>query len=172
MRVSLSAVGVLIVLLCSGTAFAEDRIVSSEDGTIHASLPEGWVKSDSNKKKNRLQVKDPENDYFLLFLADSKADIDTNLKDYAKGRLDHILGTLKDGSATDAKSTKVGEDNAIQYEITGTLKETGLRLKYLLTIVETKKSYYQCMGWCIASKFAMAKPELEKVTQGLTEKAE
>ena len=175
MRGSMSAPGVLVVvvmlLLSAPSAWAQERIISSEDGVIRVSIPEGWVKSDVNKKKDRLQVKDPENEYYVLFLYDSKSDLDTNLKDYAKGRCDHIVESLKNGSATEPKAVKVGENTAIQYEISGSGKETGVRLKYLFTVVETKTAYVQCMGWSIASKYGLAKPELEKVTQGLTEKS-
>ncbi len=161
----------VVVFAAVAVAADEDKMLTSGDKTLRCQLPEGWAISDDNKDADRLQIKNDAKECYMLFLSDAKADLDTNIKQYSEDRRDAMLQKLDNAKSSDAKQIAVGTHKAYQYEITGTVKDGRLRLKYLVTIFETEDRYVQCVGWSVASKFDDDKTELEKATDGFRDNA-
>jgi hypothetical protein len=165
----------MILLAFVATTFAAmpmlaaEKTIEGKSKQVELQLPEGWAQEESSNKDAELLAHHEGKDCYVLVIIDDKADIDGGLKKYAERRRDAIAANNESSKKGEAKEVKVNGMPAIQYEIQG-VRPSGLKLHYLLTVVETDRFYAQVMGWSTESKFEGAKAALAEAPQGLREK--
>jgi hypothetical protein len=141
--------------------------LTSQDGRVQLQLPDGWhVQAVDQKYVRRLGSNDH---YFVALISNNKEDY-TGLKAYSQIAVDGIVHKVKDAKASEGRPVKLGEFPALRYEITGTT-DKGVRLGYVLTVVETKGYFNQVLSWTMKSQFATYKLKMGELANGVHERA-
>jgi hypothetical protein len=152
---------------CRRARAAGAPALTSKDGRVQLQLPDGWhVQAFDQKNVKGLGSNDH---YFVALISDNKEDF-AGLKAYSQIVVDQMVHKFKDAKASEGRPVKLGEFPALRYEITGTTNK-GLRLAYVLTVVETKGHFNQVVSWTVNSQFATYKHKMGELANGVHEMA-
>lgn len=138
--------------------------LTSSDSRVELQLPDSWHQEEPDKPD---WLKASNDNRYVMVISENKEDF-SDIAAYASIVVSQMLGKLKDGKASDAQKIEIGGRPALRYEITGTVSN-GLRISYLLTIVETEQRFTQVLAWSLRSQFAASKDELSRLAEGLRE---
>jgi hypothetical protein len=142
--------------------------VKGRDGFAELSLPAGWAEGDAPENAGmQLLAVNAKSEAYVEVVGESREDLTWTLAEYG----DKIRGNMaKKGtntSQTDWEAIKVAGFDARQCELHMTLK--GMKLGYLITVVQTPGRYYQILAWTLDSRFDANKPSMQKINDGFKE---
>lgn len=148
------------------------QTIQSTDGISEIDVPSNWTVRTNLNEEADIQVGDKSDAEFLIVISESKDDFspDFTLTQYA----DAVLGAMKtEGTITEmtvGAPTRLEIDSrkAIQYEISGTLKF--VKIGYVITFIEGKKTLHQILVWAQKSRLASKKGAFQKMTESFRER--
>jgi hypothetical protein len=151
-------------------ATEEGQILTNEDAAVELTLPESWTEASQLHREAQLQAADPDNDLFILVLAERdesllRFGLEENAERY-RALLADRLASVESSTPTDVSF--VGDNFASQHEIRGRL-EDGTEVVYLHTTVVTEQGYYQVVGWTTPEQYSSYQSELETITDTFQE---
>lgn len=156
--------GLLLLSPFASVSPAAGLTLTGADGRIELQLPEGWNGEPPDQPG---WLKASNQNLYVLVISESKDDF-ADINAYGDLVAKQMVKRLKEGEASAAQQTIVGGRPALRYEIFGTISN-GLRIGYLLTVVETEHRFSQVLGWTLRSEFAARKDELGALADGLRE---
>ncbi|MDF2986573.1 MAG: hypothetical protein K0R50_2083 [Eubacterium sp.] len=144
--------------------------VTSPDGKIKASIPEGWTEDNLDNPDASIQLSNEEEFGYTLIVIEDKADYDTSTKlaDYQKIILDSMVDTLGGTEAvkkSEPESIKVNNYQAIQCDLEGFFE--GTSVKYLITCIDAQDHYLQVVSWSYPGKFDSNKDDFNTVLNSI-----
>jgi hypothetical protein len=137
----------------------------SNDGKVKITLPSGWLQAAAPIPAHQLHAKNAVIDAGLLINYIDNADV-KDLETFAKSQNTKLINNLSDGSASEVKKIKVNGNDAFQTEIVGTAKNS-LRIKYLITNIDSGKLVVTLMTWTLESKYDVNRAYFEGLPKKL-----
>lgn len=137
---------------------SEDFVLTAKDKSFQITLPPTWIKNDAlitrinplfkvgaiNNSKNPIQ--------FVAVTSEDKSGFSDNyhVNDYSKLIIDQMkeLGVVEEFKVVSEKDITINGLSAKQFEISGVVGS--INAAYLMTLIETKTSFYQLMFWSAA----------------------
>lgn len=138
--------------------------LTTNDNRIELQLPDSWHQEEPDKPG---WLKASSDNHYVMVISENKEDF-SDIYAYASLVVSQMVAKLKDAKSSDAQKFEIGGRPALRYEITGTVSN-GLRISYLLTIVETDQRFTQVLAWSLRSQFAASKDEFARLAEGLRE---
>ncbi len=174
MRLAAIIAGLVFILAaCSCLAKEPNKAIQSKNGHSQITLPDGWVEANLRSGRNKISAKCDEKAAYVLVIAEAKVDLpkDKTAEDYAARILKIEQGkkALEHQSLSAAKKLKIHGYPAVQYELTGTLKSNGVRIKYLKTFVALPTQFCQVICWTTQSRFDECRSDFDAVTGSVDE---
>ncbi len=144
--------------------------VTSSDGKIKASIPEGWTEDDLDNEDAAIQMSNEEESGYTLIIIEDKADYDASSKlaDYQKIILDSMVDTLGGAEAvkkSEPANIKVNDYEAIQCDLQGFFE--GMSVKYLITCIDGENNYVQVVSWSSPGKFDSNREDFNTVLNSI-----
>ncbi len=154
-------------VLDAGVALAVE--ITSSDQLSRIEVPEGWMKQANLHEDAEIQLFNPQKDLYLIVLSESKMDFDNiGYEEHSGMTRKSLLHNLTNGKEVgDPIKLDINGMPALQYEITGSVNK--LRVVYLHTTVDGKKTFHQIIAWCLPSNFQKYRAELETVIKSFKE---
>jgi hypothetical protein len=134
---------------------------TSADRLTQVILPAGWREAD-RPAGVQLNIENPSKDIHVFIHTVSKPK-DMSFAQYSESARDNLKNYLTSGQVTQTANTTVNGSPAIQYEIQGISGKNDVQ--YLLTIVDSPKSFFQITGWTLRPKFEQNRNELQQIVQ-------
>lgn len=145
------------------SAAAGVRLVS-KDGRVALNLPAGWTEQPTDSSE-RVQATD--GTHYVLVITENKEDF-ANLRAYTETVRKQMTGRLTDADNTDITELRLGGNPAMRCEIFGT-HSSGVRVGFLVTVVETGTRFTQVIGWAARSAYRTDREILASLPEGLEE---
>ena len=154
-------------------AFAEEEehppnIMRSKDGRIQIgiAIQLHWKKSPS-KSTIHIQAVDEAKSSTVIVISENQSRFD-GLEQYSRIVREKMCQNLRDPQADRGEKIEVAGHSAVRFEITG-ISSNGLRMGFLLTIIQTETRFNQVIGCCLRTRFADRKDEFVKIAANLKE---
>ncbi len=147
------------------------QMVHDRDGRLRVLLPPGWQAVPTSVPEAVLYAVDEEDQLVFFVYAEEKSalaalDSDYHQLDGYSGLLRQLLMNGMTGTRQGTPTrTTIGGFSAIQCLVSGELK--GDALTFLVTVVETPKTFYQLRAVAAANQFEIFGPELVNLTASL-----
>ncbi len=145
----------------ASTMSAKGSELVSTDQMIRINAPSHWKVMTKVNDEAQLQAGSPYREEYLLVFNEPKSDLDVDLKGYGELLTGHLQDVMTDAQVSEPEKLTINGLNALRYTVSGTLK--GLKIDYLLTVVESPKHYHQMMMWTLRSKKDSAFPVFRDV---------
>jgi len=146
---------------------AEATVLTSRDGRIKLQVPDGYAERTPPKAVISLEAVNEAESSTILVISESQTQFDS-LQAYGEIVRQMMIDKLKDAQVDAGQKLQVSGNPAIRYEITG-ISSGGLRMAFLLTIIQTDTRFTQVIGSCIRSAFSDRKQEFENITATMKE---
>jgi hypothetical protein len=149
---------------------AEDKssglTLNSADGKMRLTLPAHWDSHDFHLDAVRIGAAREGEGEYVQIISDSRDQYVNDLKQYTDGKMETMVVMLQGAKLTADGGMDIHGRRAIRYEIEGKLPDSGLKIGYVLTVIETKDDYIQVVSWCPGTKFAEHRGELQGLADG------
>lgn len=165
----LSIIGMIFGMIDIASRTPTEEIFYSKDKQFQISAPSDWSKDSSLHDEADIGISNRSREKYLLVLSESKQDVDSSLtlQEYAQV----IEANLQEGvdhvSIDKQIRTVVDNQVAIQFNAKGEVD--GIKVAYIVTLVETPTHFHQIMAWTEEKRFASLKQELQKVSASFRE---
>ncbi len=182
MTISLRNVGTLFLLLTitAGCKIFEQvqkkveetqkpKVITSEDGKCQLTVPGSWsVRKDLNEEAS-IQVANLFAEQYTVVIADSKADFtdDVGLGGYAEMIRKGATNAIQTPIVSEDRSLLVNGYPALQFEVSGSIES--VKARWIYTVIDAPKGYYQIVAWTLHSKYEANKPVLLEVSSSFRE---
>ena len=139
----------------------------SADKHVSIRVPESWKTKDlvSGALIGAANLSD---ENYVVVLEDSKADFEDNLtfERYSENIQKQLMTNISNGQIQGAvKDVQVAKLNANQFVFFGTVD--GTKIAYVITLIETDKSFYRVLAWTLQSRFEKNKTLLQNVGESV-----
>ncbi len=181
LSVAIAGCGRLIDSLTSLAGLeTESQIEGQADGTATATqladnrnrfqieIPPGWQNAAGELHRDaEIQATNSDQGLYVIVLAEDSTtrlntfDLSENASIYRRFIVD---GLSSISASTSTEVTSIGEHDAIQYEISGTLD--GSPVTYLHTTIRSDNRYYQVLAWTDQARYD---DSLRQLFQGITD---
>ena len=143
--------------------------LSSADGKCAVKLPASWYAKNKLNEQAGLQAADIAANSYVIVISESKKNFkaDETLEDYTDSIIEKAPDQVTGFKNSSVKSFKLGDYEAQQFEVTGTVEKT--RLKWLLTTIDAPKNYHQIMVWTTEAKYEANKKLFEQIVESFEE---
>jgi len=128
----------------------------STDHMIGITAPSHWKILTKVNDEAQLQAGAPYREEYLLISNELKSDLDLDLKGYAGLLVGHLKDVMTDAVVSEPEEVTINGLKALRFTAAGTIK--GLKVDYLVTVVESQKHFHQLMMWTLRSKKDSAFP--------------
>jgi hypothetical protein len=125
----------------------ESKMIISKDGSCILTIPASWIHLEKLNKKASIRVGSQIHQQYLTVITGSKGD--GTFEEYAATASDKLQSRLKGSKKGEAEELFIGDKRALRYQLTGTRQ--GVKMTYILTVIEGAKGYYQVLAWTTAS---------------------
>ncbi|MEM8530066.1 MAG: hypothetical protein AAGF95_04440 [Chloroflexota bacterium] len=139
------------------------KTVIASDGQSQIIVPRVWQERADLNDQAEIQAANPLREQYVIVLTESKADfadLDVDLPAYAEIIRDNFVDSVG-VSVTDEQSFSISGNNAIQYELRGTVDD--LDVVYWMTGTESEDNYYQILSWTLEEYVTRNEPVLQDV---------
>jgi hypothetical protein len=142
--------------------------ITSKDGRIRLTLPAGWFQADAPKPLSNVQMfaRNPSFGGTLFVSLDEKTDIQ-DLEVYGRTLQRLLANKLSETELSKVQRTAVNGHPAVRFDVGGVTN--GVRIHYLMTVVDGKSTVLKLNAWTVESKFIEHRDELAALAAGLTE---
>jgi hypothetical protein len=169
-----SRTGVLASLVCLALlvapSLADDSdavIIKSRDGDMQLALPTGW--DSITPDKPQIAAENPAKHEQVEVFTASHSDIHNTLRNYAQSECDAFARNFTETTISSPDEVQFGANNAVRYEIHGTLKTNESKTGLVLTVVDLDRHFASVLSYCPESNFSDNEADLQDVPRGLSE---
>lgn len=153
---------VSILAACGGSS--DPQVFKSQDSLFQVEATTDW--KDAGTQLNpagNLQIYNPQKEKYLLAITESKKDFggEFTLQQYYDAVTQPFLSTLADAKQGDIKEVTINGNKGMQYKLEGSMD--GIKVTYLVTLVETPTHYAQLLIWSLSSKYDKYQEEYTKI---------
>jgi hypothetical protein len=166
-RVQHSCFLLLIGCFLGSVRAAEPVILTSRDGRIQLHVPDGYSERTPPKAVISLEALNYAESATILVISEGQSQFDS-LQAYGEIIRQMMLDKLKDAQSDSGIKLQISGNPAIRYEITG-ISSGGLRMGFLVTIIQTETRFTQVIGSCVRAQFSDRKDEFAKIAATLKE---
>ena len=92
---------------------------------------------------------------------------DFTLDDYSDAVSSSMGGVMTSPEFSDIEALTINGYDAKQYTLSGEIDK--IKIKYLVTLVETDNGYYQIISWSLLSRFDNALDTFKQIAESFTE---
>lgn len=160
------AIAALVVLGADRTGLA-DEMLTSKTGNLQIRVPENFDEAPPVKPAVKIQAIDDAEHSVIMVLSEPKAGF-SDVQAYGQTVRDQMLAKLRDGQSDGGRIFALNKLPAIVFEITG-IGTNGLRMAFLLTVIETDSRYNQVIGSCLRTDFERHKATFASIARTLKE---
>lgn len=139
----------------------------SADKHVSIRIPESW-KTENLVSGALIGAANLRDENYVVVLEDSKADFEDNLsfERYSENIQKQLMTNIANGQIQGAvKDIQVAKLPANQFVFFGTAD--GIKIAYVITLVETDKSFYRILAWTMQSRFDKNKALLQNVGESV-----
>ena len=142
-----------------------------KDGTLKINLPRTWKPMEITGGGGDIQLalSNTQQDTQLFLISDNRDQLKLSLKKYTARvieELNHTTG-LDNPTNTDPESLQINGQDAMRFEFHAV--DAGIKMAYLVTIIQSDKTFNQLQFRCTESRFTKSKAGWEKLAEGLKE---
>jgi hypothetical protein len=168
MRPFLSTIPLALIFLIAASRFAAAQAtLTSKDGRVQIQVPGGYAQKTPPKPVIKIEAVDEPAGATILVISESQRQF-ASLAEYAERVRDQMTSRLKDPQSDAGEKLQSGGNPAIRYEITG-ISSNGMRMAFLVTIVQTETNFNQVIGSCLRGTLADHRAEFEKAAETVKE---
>ena len=167
MRSSAQLLFMTLLVSCSGLSARAGETLTSKDGRVQIQLPEGYSEKTPPKPTIKIEAVDGGAGATLLVISENQKDF-ASLAEYGEIVRGQMMERLKDPQGNAGEKLEIGDHPAIRYEITG-ISSNGMRMAFLVTVIQTETRFNQVVGSCMRVNFADHKADFVKVAETLKE---
>ncbi len=145
------------------------RDVVSTDGVLQITVPESYKDVAIGNDAANLQVANEEDYKYTMTIAESKSDFceSYTLSDFYEVISQSMAGTLESVDLSDAESVVIGDYDAVQFTLSGTVSNA--RVKYLVTLIITDTGYYQILSWSLQNLYYDSEATFKRIAESFVE---
>lgn len=139
----------------------------SADKQVSIRVPETWVTKDLLPTA-LIQAAKLIDENYVVVLEDPKTDFDDNLpfETYSENIQKQLMANIKNGQIQGTvKELQIAKLPAKQFAFFGSAE--GIKVAYIVTLIETDKSFYRVLAWTMQSRFEKNKPLLQNVSKSI-----
>jgi hypothetical protein len=145
----------------SKSEISKDKVVKTSDGYAQLSFPKDWKAATSPNPETKLYHSDGKSVVTVIRENKSMFSEDMTTDDYCSIITESMIGRLENPVTTESKSVKINNYPALQFEIQGEVQK--IKIKYLVSIVETNDSYYQLIAFTSQGEYNKQKSSYGKI---------
>lgn len=145
----------------SKTEVSKDNVVKTSDGYAQLSFPKEWKSTTSPNPETKLFCTDGKSGIAIIHDNKSIFSDDMTIEDYCSLVTENMTGRIDNPVTTEAKSVKINNYPALQFELQGELQK--IKFKYLVSVVETDGGYYQLLAYSNQSDYSKFKNNYIKI---------
>lgn len=157
-------------------AFSQTTFKDTKAGHAFAISVPSYMESTYGLNDNAIaQYKCDEKELYTFIIEDSKAELKfleielNNAQQFYDFFIKDFLLDLKDRTVSKSKTSKVGANTIIQSDATYTDEETGLKIYYHITIVETPTYFYKVLSYTSVENKEKVRADLDKLAKSIKE---
>lgn len=149
----------------------QPKVLTAADGTCQLSIPGGWVEDKALNDEAVIQTSHRFDELYVVVMSNNKADFttDVTLDSLTQILRKNMSESVQQAESSNPTSTYISGNPARQFEMSGAVD--GIKIKYIYTVVEAPKYYYQIISWTLASRFDGNKSKLLEVVDSFKETA-
>ncbi|TKI58695.1 RDD family protein [Brevibacillus antibioticus] len=165
----LSIISMIFGIINFASRTPTEEIFYSKDKKFQITASSDWRKDSALHDEAGIEISNRISEKYVVVLSESKQDLDSSftLQDYAQVIESNIQEAAENLSIDKPIRTVVDNQVAIQFIAKGDVG--GIKLAYIVTLVETPTHFHQIMAWTKQSRFASLKQELQKVSGSFRE---
>ena len=166
-----------VVLACSLPGLVKKAVeesqkpvtIKSSDSRIQMTVPGGWREEKKLNETAILQAGHRFQEMYVVVIEESKKDYveDATIDYYAGLSRETMIEAVQEPQATDPIPISLGAYRAMEYVLDGSVDK--IKVKYIVTAVETPNHFYQVVTWTLPSLFQKNQAKLREVTQSFKE---
>jgi hypothetical protein len=166
------SIAILTLLALTPSLHADDSItLTSPNGQYSLTAPKGWGSADFKVDNVQIGASNPRRGEYAEVVAVRQEDYAGSLKQFAEAKRDTMAMSLDNPRLFPGQRLKINKQDAYRFEIRGQLPNTNVSVAYCLTVLATKTSYIQIVGWTEESHLAENQAELYSLAEGFSENA-
>ncbi len=150
----------------NGKASVSEKTINSKNGYFKITLPSGWIQKKPPQALQNVDVQvyaeNPQKDLVLLITTENASDIQ-DLSGYGKLLQSKLSEELSESNSSGIHRINVNGHDAIRFDTSGIAQ--GVKVHYLMTVLQTEKELIKLNGWTVESKFHNSRRELEALTE-------
>ncbi len=139
----------------------------SADKQVSIRVPEKWATKDLLPTAV-IQAANLIDENYVVVIEDSKVDFEDNLpfESYSENIQKQLMANIKNGQIEGAvKELQIAKLPAKQFVFLGSAE--GIKVAYVVTLIETDKSFYRVLAWTMQSRFEKNKTLLQNVSKSI-----
>jgi TM2 domain-containing membrane protein YozV/Tfp pilus assembly protein PilE len=139
----------------------------SADKHVSIRVPESWAAKDLLPTAV-IGAANLVDENYIVILEDTKADFEDGitLENYSENIQKQLMSNIKNGQIQGVpKDLQVAKMPAQQFVFMGTAE--GIKIAYVVTLIETDKSFYRVLTWTMQSRFEKNKALLQNVSESI-----
>ncbi len=143
--------------------------VTSSDGQLQLTVPSSFKETKNLNDVANLQLMNVAKEQYTVTIYESKIDLsdDFTLDDYLDIIKQNMSSSMDSPDFSDVETKTIGGIDARQYTLSGEIDK--IKLKYLVTLLETDKGFYQIISWSLPSRFDDALEVFQKTADSFKE---
>lgn len=147
----------------------QSKILTSKDGDCQLTVPGTWREDSDLHEEAIIQTSQRFGELYVVVLSSNKEDFtnEMTLDSLTKMLRASMSNNLMQSESTNPVRTTVNHLPAEQFEMSGSI--SGIKAKYVYTVVETPDNFYQILAWTLASRYDSNKQKLLDVTNSFQE---
>jgi hypothetical protein len=153
------------------TPIGPPATIRSTSGKSELTIPSHWSTLQLHSQAD-IQVGNESASEYLIVLTEAKADFAaaTTYRDYAETTLKNNRKNYDDLTLIGGPMERVIDGRpALQYEYTGTTRDSQVRIHTLKIVVDGKDHFHQVIAWGLVSKFPARRATYEQVINSFRE---
>ena len=143
--------------------------MTSSDGILQLTVPEGYEETDAlNNEVANLQLMYAAKEQYIMTIFESKIDFseDMTLDDFRDAVMQNMQ-MAESAEFSDAESLTINGYDAQQFTMSGEVSK--IKLKYLVTVIETDSGFCQILSWSLQSRYDEAEDVFKQIAESFTE---
>lgn len=173
--VILICIGLMMLLsACSLMTGTNDKTeatkdVSSSDGVLQLTVPESYKETDALNDVANLQVMNAAKEQYTITIFESKEDFSDSLTldDFRDAVTSNMDIAVESSEYSDTETLTINGYDAQQFMLSGEVSK--IKIKYLVTLIETDSGFCQILSWSLQSRFDNAAETFKKIADSFTE---
>ncbi len=146
------------------------KVFTTTNGLFQLTTPPTWTQEYHLNDQADLQISDSDNREYAIVFIEPMSDFadDANLEDYYRLVSNDFEDSISEAQVSAVTDIMVSGYSAKQVEVSGITDEK-VKIRYLITVVETPGYFHQIWAWTTASNYETAKSDLMDVTNSFSE---